>query len=142
MRRLQPVCDDAFRATLSAAARTTDEGRFVHHLHVVLLVSLGHNCHEVARWVGADPRSVERWIHSYLADGTEALRVHHGGGRPGRLSDAQWRQLGSDLAQAPAALGYGQPGWSGKLLARHVERSCQLRLSLRHCQRLLHRLGR
>jgi transposase len=141
MRKLQPVCDDAFRAALAASARATDEARFVHRLHVVLLVGLGHNCYEVAQWASADPRSVERWVHAYLAGGAEMLRDHHCGGRPGSLTDAQWHQLGSDLAQSPAALGYGQTGWSGKLLARHLEHSCHLRLSLRHCQRLLQRLG-
>ena len=105
MRKLRPECDASFRATLAAAALRSDELRFMHRLHVVLLVSLGHSCYEVAKWIAEDPRSVERWVHAYQAQGCEGLREHHGGGRPARLTRTQRDALAQALAGSPTALG-------------------------------------
>lgn len=126
------------REALAAALHRSDEFRFVHRLHAMLLLSLGRSCGEVARWFGDDPRSIERWLHAYEAHGLDGLYDHRGGGRPAVLSDLQMQALCSDLAAGPAAAGYGQARWSGKLLALHLERRYGVALGLRQCQRLLH----
>ena len=137
MRKLQPECDAAFRATLAASVRESDGSRFLHRLHVVLLVSLGHSCYQVANWFAEDPSSVERWVHAYETQGCAGLCPHPCGGRPGRRTAAQHEELTRWLAQAPSAQGYAQLRWSGKLLARHLDRRWGLHFSVRHCQRLL-----
>ena len=137
MRRLQPLTEDALRAALASALHRSGELRFMHRLHAVLLVSVGHSCYEVAGWFGADPRSIERWVHAYELHGAEGLQDHQRAGRPPRLTPQQSQQLALELAAEPGASGHPPSCWSGELLARHLECHYGVRLSLRHCQRLL-----
>ena len=137
MRKLQPECDAGLRAAVAASGHRSGELRFMHRLHAVLLVSLGHSCYEVARWIASDPRSVERWVRSYEARGCDGLRDHHGGGRPARLTDAQRADLADALAQSPAGQGFAHASWNGKLVAQLLQRRWAVQLSLRQCHRLL-----
>ncbi len=137
MRRLQPRIDETLRTALASALHRSGELRFMHRLHAVLLVSFGRSCYEVALWFGENPRSIERWVHAYGRSGCEGLHDHHHGGRPPRLTRPQSQLLARELAGGPGHCGYTQSHWCGKLLARHLERDYGVRLSLRHCQRLL-----
>ena len=137
MRRLRPPTEDAIRAALASALHRSGELRFMHRLDAVLLVSIGHSCYEVARWFGENVRSVERWVHAYELRGPDGLLDHPPAGRPPQLTPQQFQHLAPELAREPGAFGYPQPRWSGKLLARHVERNYGVHLSLRQCQRLL-----
>ena len=139
MRRLQPRVDETLRAALAGALHRSGELRFMHRLHAVLLVGVGHGCYDEARWFGDDPRSIQRWVHAYDRNGAEGLHDHPHAGRPARLTPQQLQQLEHDLATAPRACGYQQLCWSGKLLARHIESLYSVPLSLRQCQRLLQR---
>ena len=137
MRRLRPLTEDALRAVLTSELHRSGELRFIHRLHAVLLVSVGRSCYEVAGWFGADPRSVERWIHAYEQYGAEGLREQQRSGRPAQLTAQQVQQLGLELAADPDLAGYPQLRWSGKLVAVHLERHYGVLLGERHCQRLM-----
>ena len=137
MRRLRTKNEDALRSELKSGAGGSIELRCAHRLHAVLLVSVGRSCYEVARWLGNDARSVERWVHAYTLLGADGLRDGPHGGRPARLTPPTARQLALELNAGPGSCGYPQPSWSGKLLARHVLHRYGIRLSVRHCQRLL-----
>ena len=139
MKRLCPLDPDGIRADLARIGHASGALRCSHRLHAVLLVSTGHSCYEVAHWFGDAARSVERWVHAYEGQGVQGLRPHPGAGRPARLTATQCQQLGRDLAQAPGPVGPMPARWTGKLLARHLERQFGVQLSLRQCQRLLQR---
>lgn len=132
--RLDPQC---LQLALAAALHGSCERRFLHRLHAVLLVSLGHSCHDVACWFQDEPRTVARWAQACASSGVEALHNHPAAGRPARLSTAQVARLLHDLAGDPQACGHGQAHWSGKLVARHLAREAGVCLSVRQCQRLL-----
>jgi transposase len=140
MRRLRPPIEEAVRAELLGALRRSSELRFIHRLHAVLLVGVGCSCGEVADWFGEDQRSIERWVRSYESLGGAGLRERERIGRPARLNLQQLRTLGEDVAVEPLAAGYTHARWSGKLLSLHVEQRYDVKLSVRHCQRLLQRL--
>ena len=137
MRRLQLATEDAIRADLASALHRSGELRFMHRLDAVLLISVGHSCYEVAHWFGENARTIERWVHAYELHGSDGLQDHPHAGRPTKLTPQQSQQLAPALAGEPGACGYSEPRWSGKLLARHVERNYGVHLSLRQCQRLL-----
>ena len=141
MRKLR--LDDAkpIRALIQASVSASGEQRFLHRLHCALLVAEGRSCYEVARWVGANPRTVERWVHAVQAHGVDGLREHHSGGRPSILPVERFDQLYREIGQRPLACGYGQERWHGPLLARHLLERYGVRLSIRECQRLLRRVG-
>lgn len=129
-----PQC---LQEALAAALHGAGERRFLHRLHVVLLVSLGHSCHDVALWFHDEPRTVARWVQACASAGVEALHNHPAAGRPARLTAAQSAGLMHDLASNPQICGHGQLHWSGKLVVRHVARETGVCLSVRQCQRLL-----
>jgi transposase len=142
MRKLAPRGAHWLRELIQAAVRRSDEQRYLHRLHCVLLVAEGRSCYEVARWFGEDARTIERWVHALDAHGMEGLREHHGGGRPARLTAAQAQRLAIELQRTPDAPGHPRRTWSGKLLTQHLRGSYGIELSARQCQRLLRRLAR
>ena len=49
--------------SLQQEIQRSEESRYDHRLHGVLLVAQGMTCPEVARLLGDSPRSVEYWVH-------------------------------------------------------------------------------
>ena len=121
-------------------ARASLEARYLHRLHAVLLVAGGCSCYEVGCWFHDSPRSVERWVHAYQAKGLAGLRDRLQCGPSCRVPSHVQQELVALLRQSPAACGYSQQRWSGKLLARHLTGCHGLQLGERQCQRLMRRL--
>jgi len=53
--------------------RRSEESRYDHRLHGLLLVAQGMTCPEVARLLGDAPRSVEYWVGRFERDGLAGL---------------------------------------------------------------------
>jgi transposase len=138
---MQPLrISKAFRlqATLRDELRHCAYARYLNRLHCLLLVAEGHTCYEAARCFGESARAVERWVHRYEEGGIEALRdLRRGAPGSRKLTSPQIRALALELQGSPRELGYEHGRWSGSLCAHHILRRYGIRLSLRHCQRLL-----
>ena len=119
----------------------SEESRYDHRLHGVLLVSRGLSCYEVAEHLGQDPVTVQRWIKQFNANGFAGLQEGERPGRPSRINLQQWSHIEKVLRESPRKLGYGQNLWDGKLLAHHLEQKYALKLGVRQCQRVFRRLG-
>ena len=61
--------------------RRSEESRYDHRLHGVLLVAQGLTCPEVARALGDAPRTIEYWVERFEDRGLAGLAE---GDRPGR----------------------------------------------------------
>lgn len=140
MRKLTLNSAQWVREVIHASLKANCEPHFLHRLHCVLLIAEGRNCYEVGRWFAEDPRTIERWVHAIDLHGIEGLREHNAGGRPAKLTGEQARRLALDLEKAPSFFGYPTRGWSGKLLAQHLECRYGVKLSARQCQRIRCRL--
>src|SRR2546428_12053728 len=66
--------------------RRTEESRYDHRLHGVLLVAHGMTCPEVAALLGDAPRTVEYWIRGVEGKGLAAVREGERAGAPRRQS--------------------------------------------------------
>ena len=121
--------------------RRSEESRYNHRLHGVLLVAQGMTCPEVAKLLGDAPRSVEYWVRGFEAEGLAGLREGERGGRPRRLSEKQLEQVNAALRQMPRGLGLGGNLWDGKTLAAWIQRQYGISLGVRQCQRLFRQLG-
>ena len=55
--------------TLQQEIQRSEESRYDHRLHAVLLVAHGTTCPEAAALLGDAPRSVEYWVHRFQAKG-------------------------------------------------------------------------
>ncbi len=140
MRKLQ--VDDAkiMAITLQQEIQRSDESRYDHRLHGVLLVSQGLDCYQVADYLGQDPVTVQRWIHRFNQQGLAGLQEGERPGRPSRLTAPQWEDLERVLRRSPRQQGYGQNLWDGKLLAHHLQEHFALILGVRQCQRIFRQL--
>jgi len=140
MRKLSLSHAEDIRELIEDALRGSDEQRFLHRLHCVLLVSRGRSCGEAAELFDEDPRTIQRWVHAFERRGADGLRDHHAGGRHPRLSRAQARRLEDDLRAPPTAAGYRATSWDGRLLAGHVKNVYGITLGVRQCQRIIARM--
>ena len=121
--------------------RRTDEARYDHRLHGVLLVSRGLSCYEVGELFGQHSTTIQRWVHRFEKDGFAGLTDFERPGRPTRLTVEQWEAMSRDLRKHPRELGYQQNLWDGKLLSHHLRESFGVNLGTRQCQRIFRSLG-
>lgn len=121
--------------------RRSEESRYDHRLHAVLLVAQGMTCPEVAALLGDAPRSVEYWVGRFEKSGLEGLREGQRSGRPGRLNEKQLRGINAALRQTPRDRGLGGTLWDGKTLAAWIAEEYGVELGVRQCQRLFRQLG-
>lgn len=121
--------------------RRSEESRYDHRLHGVLLVAQGASCPEAARLLGDAPRTVEYWVRAFEERGLAGLREGERSGRPRRLSATQLEAIDSVLRRAPREIGLGGNLWDGKTLAAWIEREYGIGLGVRQCQRLFQQLG-
>lgn len=121
--------------------RRTEESRYDHRLHGLLLVAQGMSCRQAALYLGDAPRTLEYWVRAYEAHGLAGLKEKVRTGRPPRLSRTQLDAIGRALRQPPEASGITANLWDGKALAAFVDRQFSVRLGVRQCQRLFRGLG-
>ena len=120
--------------------RRSEDSRYDHRLHGVLLVAQGMSCPEVARIFGDSPRSVEYWVRGFEESGLAALREGERAGRPRRLNDQQLQAVNVALRGTPREVGLGGNLWDGKTLTAWIEREYAIHLGTRQCQRLFRKL--
>jgi len=122
--------------------RRSEESRYDHRLHGVLLVAQGLTCPEVARALGDAPRTVEYWVQRFEARGFAGLAEGARPGRPRRLTDAQIAEVQQALRQLPAEAGLRSGGvWDGKTLSAFLRARFDIPLQVRQCQRLFRQWG-
>jgi transposase len=121
--------------------RRSEESRYDHRLHGVLLVAQGMTCPEAARVLGDAARTVEYWVHTFEEMGLAGLLEGERSGRPRRLSDKQIEEVNAVLRRTPREAGLGGNLWDGKTLASWIERQYGIDLGARQCQRLFRQLG-
>lgn len=121
--------------------RRSEESRYDHRLHGVLLVAQGMTCPEVGRLLGEAPRSVEYWVRRFEAKGLAGLSEGQRSGRPRRLSETQLQEVDRALRQTPRDLGLRGTLWDGKTLSAWIEQHFQVHWAVRQCQRLFRQRG-
>ena len=141
MRKLQISDSEIMSIAIQEEIVRSQESRYDHRLHGLLLVAHGLSCYHVAEWLGQDPRTVQRWVHRFERNGFVGLQEGQRTGRPRRLTNEQLSDVNLDLRTHPRDLGYEQNLWDGKLLAHHLAKLYGVELSVRQCQRIFGRLG-
>ena len=121
--------------------RRSEESRYDHRLHGVLLVAQGMTCPQVAELLGDAPRSVEYWVRRFEQGGLDGLREGERSGRPRRLNEKQLREINAVLRRMPREVGLGGNLWDGKTLAAWIVQRYEIELGVRQCQRLFRQLG-
>ena len=141
MRRLEIRDADIMRIAVQQEIHRSEESRYDHRLHGVLLCCSGLSCYQVADWFGQSPRTVQNWVHRFERSGLAGLQEAPRPGRPGRLDASARERLARDLHASPQTLGYEQGLWDGRLLSHHIEKVYGLHVGVRQCQRLFRQFG-
>jgi transposase len=141
MKRLEIQDREIMRLALQDEIQRSDESRYDHRLHGVLLVASGKTCSEVAGLFGQSRRTVQYWVKRFDAHGFAGLQERQRSGRPSLLTEGIKEKIGYDLRRSPRDIGYGQNLWDGKMLSHHLAKTYSLQLGARQCQRLFHNLG-
>lgn len=120
--------------------RRSNESRYDHRLHGLLLVAQGMSARQVAQLLGDSPRTVQYWVRSFEEDGLAGLAEGTRPGRPTRLSQNQIRVIEAALRRRPDEVGLVGGLWDGKTLSAFIEERFRVELGVRQCQRLFRRL--
>ena len=141
MRKLEIADAEAMQLAIRQEIDRSEESRYDHRLHGLLLVASGRSCTEVGQLFGEEATTVQRWVHRFAQSGFAGLREGERPGRPRSLDERQWKRLARNLRRDPRSLGYAQNLWDGKLLAEHLKRRYGVSLGVRQCQRIFNQLG-
>ncbi|KPQ43780.1 MAG: hypothetical protein MPEBLZ_01654 [Candidatus Methanoperedens nitroreducens] len=141
MRKLEIEDAEIMKIALKHEIVRSDESRYDHRLHGVLLVSQGFSCYEVGSMLGHTPKTIETWVNQFNVKGFAGLQEDFKPGRPPSLNETISSSINSDLRTNPGTFGYSQNLWDGKLLSYHIEKVYKIKLGVRQCQRLFNKLG-
>ena len=120
--------------------RRTEEARYDHRLHAMLLVAQGQSCREVGKILGDAPRTVAYWVNRFENEGFAGLVDGERPGRPRRLTKEQLAAIETALRKDPGEFGL-QCLWDGKTLSCFIQDQWGISLGVRQCQRLFRQLG-
>jgi len=134
------ISDATSVLSLQQEIQRSEESRYDHRLHGVLLVAQGMTCPEVARLLGDSRRSVEYWVHRYDERGLGGLTEGERPGRPGRLNEKQMQEINRVLRARPSDAGMRVNLWDGKTLSAWIDKAYGIQMGVRQCQRLFRQL--
>ena len=121
--------------------RRSEEAKYDHRLHAILLVANGMNCPQAATMLGDSERTIRYWVQQFNEEGLQGLIDIDRLGRPSRLSDRQMNQIGKTLRKSPKDVGMAGGIWDGKTLSAYIKKKYKLDMGVRQSQRLFRVLG-
>lgn len=140
MRKLIVPDAETVILALQDEIRRSEESRYDHRLHGILLVAQGMSGRHVAELLGDAPRTVAYWVRRFEEEGLAGLVEGERPGRPRRLSEGQVAEIDAALRSMPRDFGLAVNLWDGKTLAEFIHRRWSVSLGVRQCQRLFRRL--
>ena len=141
MKRIQIEDNEIMQVAIQQEILRSEDSRYDHRLHGVLLVSKGLSCYQAGEFLGHDSTTIQRWVHNFNTIGFSGLFDKERPGRPSSLNARQWEKLGRDLRKQSKTFGYSQNLWDGKLLAYHLQSQYGIEVGVRQCQRIFHKFG-
>ena len=140
MKRLEIADASQIIMALHDEIRRSEDARYDHRLHAVLLVAQDMPCSEVSHLLGDSVRSVQNWVNRFEASGFAGLADAPRPGRPPKLTDEQLALVDTVLRSSPEELGLTGYLWDGKTLSAFILQEFDVELSVRQCQRLFRQL--
>lgn len=122
-----------------AILSSSDESRFHFRVFAVNLVLSGFSASEIGKMAGVSKVAVTSWVKAVDENGFDALRTKGRSGRPSKLTEEQLKEVDSALQSDPTTYGYKL--WDGPSLSDFINKTYNVSLSVRQCQRLFHELG-
>ena len=131
---------DSMILAIQDEIRRSEESRYDHRMHAILLVAQGISCSRAAQMLGDAPRTVEYWVRRFEERGFSGLMDGERSGRRPRLDQKHIAVIDDALRKSPNE--YGLSGqWDGKTLSLFIQQNWGASLGVRQCQRLFRDLG-
>lgn len=73
MQRLQIADGRVMEIALKNEILRSEEARYDHRLHGVLLVSQGFSCYDMGQIFGHHPATIQRWVRNFESHGFSGL---------------------------------------------------------------------
>ena len=121
--------------------RRSEEAKYDHRLHAMLLIANGMRCPQAATMLGDSERTVRYWVQQFNEEGLQGLIDSERLGRSSRLSDRHMDQIGQTLRQSPNEVGMAGGIWDGKTLSAYIKKNYEMDIGVRQSQRLFRMLG-
>ncbi|MDX1371938.1 MAG: helix-turn-helix domain-containing protein [Nitrososphaeraceae archaeon] len=131
----------AQKNSLKSLMKNTADKRHYRRLLAVLQKSSGRTFEDIAKELGVNIRTVQRWIPAYLEMGTKGLEIRKPGGTKSRITDENKEIMLSVLFNDPNIFGYIRNTWSLRSLAKCLTEELDIPVSFKHLQRILKDMG-
>jgi transposase len=141
MRKLQIVDAEVMSIAIRQEIDRSEESRYDHRLHGLLLVAKGMSARQAALLIDESERTVQRWVNRFEEIGFAGLQEGERPGRPKRLEQRDWQRLERDLRLSPREFGFPENMWDGKLMAEHLRAQYRIDMGVRQCQRIFRQMG-
>lgn len=141
MKKLSIADSEMIALGLQDEIRRSQNARYDHRLHAVLLVAQGMSCPEVGRLLGDATRTIENWVNRFEISGLTGLTEGTRSGRPKKLTSEQYIEIENVLRKTPGEVNMEGNLWDGKTLSAYIEKEYQLNLCVRQCQRMFRQFG-
>ena len=135
------VSDASLILSLQEEIRRSEDARYDHRLHGVLLVAQGMSARSASKILGDSPRTVQNWVNRFNERGFGGLVEDEKPGRPRLLSDEHLKEINNALRESPRKHGLLTGVWDGRTLSSFIKKKFKISLGIRHCQRIFRDLG-
>lgn len=110
-------------------------------VQIVLMAHRGRPHQDIAADLGVTPRTVQRWLNAYLADGLGGLRPKKAKGQPSNIPAAVADEVKRWVIEGPAKQGLDRANWTHAELADHLLKTKGVRTSRSAVQRFCSKIG-
>lgn len=118
----------------------SDEARYIHRLHGVLLVLNGLSSVKAAEILGEPQRTVAEWVKRFREGGLGALGITETRGRPKILNEDEELALRKAITRSPEKSGFIAKRWTGDLVSQFLKKQFGVEMTVRNSRSLLRSL--
>ncbi len=113
----------------------------VQRVSALLAIGRGEAVETIAISLGVSTSSVYGWLHTFLVERVQGLRVRWRGGRPSKLTPTQRARLQEVVTAGPQAAGFPTGCWNALLIQQVIWREFGRTYHVHYVATLLHNLG-
>jgi len=126
---------------LAQAFRHATDPKYKDRIQIIRLAHRDRPHQDIAQDLATTPRSVQRWLNTYLDQGLDGLRPRKAKGRPPKIPAEMAEEVKSWVIQGPAEQGLDRANWTHEELADHLFKTTGIKASRSAMQRFCRKVG-
>jgi len=134
------LTDKELKQQIQNIFNKSKEANFIRKLDILNLVLNGTPVQKVAELYNIHRSTIYSWKDKAKKLGLESLKDEPREGKVSQIMDSELKQIKKDLYKEPSFFGYKNAIWDGKLLSYHLEQKYSIKLGVRQCQRIFHKV--